>query len=297
MFCLLLLSRISVEIIFPVPVASGSFSAIAGIIGSEIVRFVLALPILVYAFKGNNIFGGICSRSKIFGWIIAVIVSVLLTAECLLTLFLSAEFTVKNLLIGGSMWTIFIVAAIFALYAAVMGTEALARTGSIIIIAVGIVTVSVILADIPYMTFSGAFSDVQADSELLITGLVSRIMRGGEYLIFAALMPYVQLKTENSAGKTGLYFALFSLLGTTVLCGLCALILRELFGLTEYPFISAASLSDLSFFKRLDGAAGAVWLLAAVFRGGLLLLSAESVISAAVSASKLKTRVKRGENN
>ncbi|MCI5578136.1 MAG: hypothetical protein MR364_01365, partial [Oscillospiraceae bacterium] len=55
--------------------------------------------------------------------------------------------------------------------------------------------------------------------------------------------------------------------------------LREMYGQCEFPFTAAASLSDISLFKRLDGFAAAVWLLCAAFRVGAMLLSAKMALT------------------
>ena len=55
-------------------------------------------------------------------------------------------------------------------------------------------------------------------------------------------------------------------------------VLGEYQSMTEYPLAAAASLSDIVLFKRLDGIASAVWLLAAAFRCGVMLFSLVSIL-------------------
>ncbi|MDE7195272.1 MAG: hypothetical protein K2O14_15080, partial [Oscillospiraceae bacterium] len=54
---------------------------------------------------------------------------------------------------------------------------------------------------------------------------------------------------------------------------------REFYGMTEYPFYAAASLSDIALLKRLDGFGAALWALCAAFRTGLMMFAAWSVIT------------------
>lgn len=277
LFCLLMLSRLSAEIVYPRTASAAAVEAISALVITELIRFALALPLIVYSFNGSNFHGAVFHKNRFFGWVGGIIAALLLIGASFRTLFFSAGFTVKNLLIGGAMWAIFIISVILAVYAAVMGTEAIARAGVIVLIAAALLTVTVVLADIPYMrptaiTGGGDFNE-------FLDEVTERFLRGGEYLIFAALLPYVDRKTNYSAGKSVLLFALFSTLITVLLCVVNCLVLREMYGLSEYPFIAAASLSDIAFFKRLDGAAAAIWMLCAVFRGGLMLLAAGKTLS------------------
>lgn len=277
LFCLLLLSRLSVEIVFPRTSSAAAVEAISALVIAELARFALALPLIVYSFKGDNIHRAVRRKNRFFGWVGALFAALLLTGASLRTLFYTSDFTVKNLLIGGSMLTVFIISVVLAVYAAVMGTEALARAGAIILIAAAVVTVAVMLADIPYMRVAAITGG--GDFDEFLGELVERFLRGGDYLIFAALLPYVEKKTPYSAGKCVLFFAMCSTLLSVLLCVVNCLVLREMYGLCEYPFIAASSLSDVAFFKRLDGAAASVWMLCAVFRSGVMLLAAGKTLS------------------
>ena len=290
LFCILLLSRLSVEIVYPRTGSAAAVDAISALVISELVRFVLALPLIIYAYHGDNVHRAVYGKNRFFGWIGALAAAGLLVGASLRILFNSSVFAVKNLLIGGTMWAIFTVSAIFAIYSAAMGVEALARAGAIILIAAALVTVTSILADIPYMKVytSSQFLGGGGDFSAFLNEIFERILRGGDYLIFAALLPYVEKRKQDSAGKCALLFALFSTLAVVSLCVVNCLVLREMYGMTEYPFVAASSLSDIAFFKRLDGAAAAVWMLCAVFRGGLLLLAAERAIAEVAKASRYR---------
>lgn len=281
LFCVLLLCRLSAEIVYPQTI-SGADTATAGeailaLIAAEIVRFVLALPIIIYSFKGMNIHRAVYRKSKFFGWCGALFAALLLVGAALRTLFNSSQFTVKNLLNGGTNWMIFAISAVFAVYAAISGAEALARSGAIFLIAAALISVTVILADIPYMSTEGL--SARGDFSTLPGDAAERVLRGGDYLIFAALLPYVNRKKSSSAGLTGMMFAVISLLCSLVITVTSCLVLRDMYGMCEYPHIAAASLADIAFFKRLDGAAAAVWTLCAAFRSGVLLFAASSAIT------------------
>lgn len=277
LFIILMLSRLSAEIVYPRTQSGAAVEAISALVISELARFALALPLIIYSFNGTNIHRAVTRKNRFFGWCGGLFSALLLLGASFRTLFYTSEFTVKNLLIGGIMWAVFIISVVFAVYAAVMGTEALGRAGAIIFAAAALITVTVILADIPYMrpaaiTGGGNFDEFLGE-------LTERFLRGGDYLIFAALLPYVNKKNRASSGKCVLFFGLFSTLAAAALCIVSCLVLRELYAGTQYPFIAAASLSDIAFFKRLDGAAAAVWILCAVFRSGVMLLAAGKTLS------------------
>lgn len=284
LFCMLMLSRLSAEIVYPRTQSGAAVEAISALVISELVRFALALPLIVYSFKGSDIHGAVTRGNRFFGWCGGLFSAALLTCAAFGTLLYTSEFTVKNLLIGGAMWSVFIISAVFAVYAAVMGTEALARAGAIFIVAAVLITAVVILADIPYMKVNAVVGGGSFDDFLGELG--NRIMRGGDYLIFAALLPYVNRRNSASSGKCVLMFALFSVLSAVLITVVNCLVLRELYGQTGYPFIAAASLSDIAFFKRLDAAAAAMWMLCAVFRSGVMLLAAWKTLLAVRSASR-----------
>lgn len=277
LFCILLLCRLSAEIVYPRTVAGTAAESVSALIIAEVVRFVLALPVIIYSFKGYSVHRAVYNRNKFFGWCGALFAALLLAAAALRTLFNSSQFAVKNLLNGGASWVVFAISAIFAVYAAITGAEALARSGAIFLIAAALVSVTVILADIPYMSTEGL--SARGSYSALLGDVVERVLRGGDYLIFAALLPYVNKKKSSSSGLAAMMFAVFSLLGGLVITLTGCLVLREMYGLCEYPHIAAASLADVAFFKRLDGGAAAVWTLCAAFRGGVLLFAAGSAVA------------------
>lgn len=279
LFCMLLVSRLSSEIVYPRTASGTGLQAVLALTVSELVRFLLALPLIIYSFGGCNIHRSVYNRNKTLGWLGAVFAALLLVAAALRTMFNLSQFAVKSLLPGGAMWIVFALAAIFAVYSALMGTEALARSGAIFLIAAAIVTITVMVADIPFITARSFDSfPVYGDNSTFIQDIIGRVMRGGDYLIFAAMLPYVSHNRKSDLGRTAVLFGVFSTAAALLICSVCCLVLREMYGQTEYPFLAAASLADISLFKRLDGFGAAVWALCAAFRCGVLLLSAEHAL-------------------
>ena len=279
LFCVLMLSRLSAEIVYPRTVSATPMEAIVAVVISEVIRFLLALPLIVYSYKGNNIHRAVYNKNRFFGWLGAIFAAILLLSASLRTLLNLSQFSAKNLVPNGVLWIIFTLAAAFAVCSAVMGTEALARSGAIFLVAAAIVTITVMLADIPYINRDSFESFTRTgDNSSLIPDIIERVMRGGDYLIFAAMLPYVSVKHHSGLGRTAVLSTLFSALSVLTVCCVNCLVLREMYGQCEFPFLAAASLSDISLFKRLDGFAAAVWSLCAAFRSGVMLLCAENAV-------------------
>lgn len=298
LFCVLMLSRLSAEIVYPRSSVGTPLEAVIAAAISELLRFVVALPVIVYSFRGANIHRAVYRKNRALGWLGAVFAGILLLAAALRTLINVSQFAVKNLLPGGAMWVVFALGVGFAVYSVVMGTEALARSGAIFLVAAALVTIAVMLGNVPYITGQSveSFSRL-GDWTSLVGDVIERAMRGGEYLIFAAMLPYVSHNRRSELGRTVLLFTLFSALAAVGITVMNCLVLREMYGLCEFPFLAAASLSDISLFKRLDGFAAAVWSLGAVFRSGVMALSAVNAVSEVYRAghSVSKTNLERGE--
>ncbi len=281
LFCMLMLSRLSAEIAFPLSGTGYGGETLLALVIAEMIRFLLALPLIIYSAKGNNFYRSAYKKNKFIGWASAVIAFLLLAGAAVKSLFHTAVFAQRSLLTKGSPIVLALIVAGFALYAAIMGAESLARSGTLFLIAAAIVTAAVMLADIPYMKFE-AMDLSRSQYNGLIKDITERLLRGGDYLVFAALLPFVAPKKEkrrlNACGAS-LFFALFSTLAGVLLCAFYCLTLREFYGMTEYPFYAAASLSDIALLKRLDGFGAALWALCAAFRTGLMMFAAWSVIT------------------
>lgn len=280
LFCVLLLSRLSAEVVYPRTSTGTPLEAVAAAAVSELLRFVVALPVIIYSFKGANVHRSVYNKSRVLGWTGAVFAGLLLLAAALRTLINLSQFAVKNLIPGGAMWLVFVIGAVFAVYSAVMGTEALARSGAIFLIAAALVTVAVMLGNIPYINIRSIESFTRfGDGTSFVSDVIERTMRGGEYLIFAAMLPYVSHNRKSELGRTVILFTVFSALAAIGITVMNCLVLREMYGLCEFPFLAAASLSDISLFKRLDGFAAAVWSLGAAFRSGVMVLAAGNAVA------------------
>lgn len=279
LFCILLLMRISAELVYPTRGGFGG-TGLAAAVTAEIIRFVVALPLIVYSFKGRAFYAAIWRRNRFWGWASAVGAAFLLGGFTARTVVYSSQFAQRILLTSTPVLLIALLLLGFAVYSAVKGAEAQARAGVLFLAAAAVITLLVILADIPYMRFDRELP--QWTTELFVTDLIDRLTRSGEYLVFAALLPYVRdggkAESGTRSGAAVLWYALAGVLSAALLCVFFGAVLGEYQSMTEYPLAAAASLSDIVLFKRLDGITGAVWTLAAAFRCGMMLFSAFSIL-------------------
>lgn len=276
LFCVLMLSRLSAEIVYPRSGADCGAETMLAVIAAELVRFVLGLPVIIYSCRKTRIYRAMCGKNRFFGPAGALGAGLLLAGAAVKTLRALAEFVGRNLAKGAPVWLLGCFAAVLAVYAAYSGAEALARSGALILAIAAVITLGVILADIPRMELNVDMPAPRRELGVFLEDVFERILRGGDYLIFAALLPYVRVK-KVSAPATVTLFAFFSALAAVLLSGFCCLVLRELYGLVEFPLPAAASVADVGFFRRLDGCVSAVWALGAALRAGLMLFSIRAV--------------------
>ncbi len=281
LFCVLLLIKLSAELVYPSDAGFGG-AGVASALTAELVRFLLALPIIIYSFKGTAFYSAIHRKNRFFGWVSAIGAALLLAGFAVRTLIYAAEFVQRSMLNKTSTLLIALLLAGFAAYAAVKGGEAMARAGALFLAVSAAVTLLVILADIPYMNRIRELPEWSGG--LYISDSWERLLRGGEYLVFAALLPYVRTedKVRNSAKtRSGTAVLLFAAASAVCAAGLCVFFgaaLGEYYSMTEYPIAAAASLSDIILFKRMDGIVCAVWALGAAFRIGVIIFAGCSII-------------------
>lgn len=128
LFCILLLMRVSSELAYP---SKGGFggSGLAAALTAEAVRFLIALPVLIYACKGGGFYAAVWRKNRFLGWVAAVGAALLLAGFVVRTAVYASGFVRRNMLLKTPQLLIALLMAAFAVYAAVKGGEALARAG------------------------------------------------------------------------------------------------------------------------------------------------------------------------
>lgn len=283
LFCILLLSRLSCEIVFP---QTGGFSAtgFAALLTAEGIRLLLALPLLIYSTRARDLYGSVAKKSRMLSVLLALFAAFFTAFLAARTILLNAEYAQRTIITGMSGAVIAVIITIFAVYIAVKGAEALARAGVLFFVVALLFTLVIVLADIPQMRMREINGAELNDSFWF--HVLEQLLRGGEYLVFAALLPRI---SKGGCG-TMLMFSLCSVVGI-VLIGIFGMsVLGEFYGIAEYPFTAAAQLADVTLFKRLDGFAGAIWTLAAAFRAGLLLYAAVGTVNSVLHIGRAEER-------
>ena len=271
LFCILLLMRVSSELAYP---SKGGFggSGLAAALTAEAVRFLIALPVLIYACKGGGFYAAVWRKNRFLGWVTAVGAALLLAGFVVRTAVYASGFVRRNMLLKTPQLLIALLMAAFAVYAAVKGGEALARAGVLFLWAAGIVTVLLILADIPYMDFGRELPEWS--TALFLTDVVERFCRNSNSV------------DRKKLGAAGFCFAAAGAVCSALFCVFFGAVLGEYYSMADYPIAAAGSLADVVLFKRLDGAACAVWSMASAFRMGVMLFAAWSVIGEVLKCSR-----------
>lgn len=279
LFCILILMRVTAELVYPTTAGFGG-TGLASVLTAEVIRFLLALPVLIYSFRGREFYAAIWRKNRLCGWACAIGAALLLALFVVRTVVYSAQFIQRNMLMRTPALLLALLVAGFAAYAAVKGCEALARSGVLFLSAAALISLLVVIADIPYIDITRKLPEW--NTPLFISDLYERLIRSGEYLVFAGLLPYVRTDGKNAAGThsgaAGMWFAGASVVCSALICVFFSSVLGEFFGMAEYPAAAAASLSDIILFKRLDGLTCAVWSLCAAFRAGVMIFSAISIV-------------------
>ncbi|MBE6901147.1 MAG: hypothetical protein E7478_01600 [Ruminococcaceae bacterium] len=211
---------------------------------------------------------------------------------------LAAALCVKLLARGGSLLmlplaVLAVLLGAFAVYAAFKGIEAISRAGLLFAAAAAILTAVVVLADVSYIELR-SFGGMQPAEDMLHL-VLERLMHCGEYLAFAAVLPYVR-KRERGIGACGavLIFALCSVTLSVLIDLFSMAVLGGFYGIVEYPFIAASGLADITLFKRLDGFSSAIWAACAALRSALLLYGSYAAIKSSMEQAGSRA-VAKGE--
>ncbi len=278
LFSVLLLCSLGGELVFPFLGGYSGEELLAVVIAAAL-RFVVAFPIIIYSFCRGSMYRDICGKSRILGWLAALVAATMLIGYAALTLANAAEYVQRNMLTHHSEWLLIALLAAFALYCAMSGAEGFSRAAVMILVLLLLLTVIVVLTDIPHMQWDRAAPSESSGG--LLNSVIKRLLSGGEYLAFAALLPHVSRNSDKhsplAAGKAALFYALC---GTLIGVGqyvFYSAVLGELYTLTEYPFTAAAQLADAVIIKRMDGIACAVAALCAAIKCGVFGYCAVSV--------------------
>ncbi len=175
-------------------------------------------------------------------------------------------------------WLLIIFVAIVCLYGIFKGTTAVLRTGVIVAAGFVVLLITVVIGISDDITLSYLYPAFIDNPRSLWGDVLAEFSKNAEGVFFISLCSQVREK----AVKSLLISIPASLLVMLFMTFLYNTVLGEYLDVTNFPFYALASLSDISVLQRLDGIDVVVWIMSAVIKLSLAMLS---VFNVAISVS------------
>ena len=166
-------------------------------------------------------------------------------------------------------WLIIISVAAVCLYGIFKGLPAVLRTGVIVGAGFLVLLLTVIIGISDDITLSYLYPALIDDPYSLTADVLSEFSKNAEGVLFAVLCLQVRQKAIKSL-FISIPLSLFAMLLMTFLYNT---VLGEYLDVTNFPFYALSSLSDISVLQRLDGIDVVMWIMSAVIKVSLLMLS------------------------
>ncbi len=179
-------------------------------------------------------------------------------------------------------WLIIIFAGIVCLYGLFKGLPAVLRTGVIAAAGFALLLITVGIGIAKNIRPDYLYPPVIDNSSAFMSEILSEFSKNAEAVIFGAVCSGVRKEAVKS-----LYVFLPLSIGALILMTfLYNTVLGEYLDITNFPFYALASLSDISVLQRLDGLDVVIWIMAAVIKLSLIMLSVFSVSLSAFGKRK-----------
>ncbi len=179
-------------------------------------------------------------------------------------------------------WFIIISLTVVCLYGIFKGLPAVLRTGVIVAAGFALLLITVVIGTGKDIRPDYLYPMLADDTSTLFGEVLTEFSKNAEAVIFAAVCPTIRKNTVKS-------FAVFLPVSFAVLILMTFLyntVLGEYLNITNFPFYALASLSDISILQRLDGLDVSIWIMAAVIKTSLLILSAFHIAESAFGNKK-----------
>lgn len=170
-------------------------------------------------------------------------------------------------------WLIILFVSTVCLYGLFKGLPAVMRSGVIISVFFLLLLLAVIAGNADNVHLHYLYPAFSDNSSTLFSDVISEFSKNGELVIFAALCSDVRDKAFRSI----FVYIPVSLSAQLLMTFLYNTILGEYLNVTSFPFYMLSALSDISLLQRLDGIDVIVWVMSAVIKLSLLVLSVYSV--------------------
>ncbi len=231
---------------------------------SYILLAVLLIPVFLWTRKNpeRSVFG----ENKLIA-VIAVIYLVMAGITTSTRLQFYASSTIFD---AAPPWFIIISLTVVCLYGIFKGLPAVMRTGVIIAAGFGLLLLTIIIGVGRDIKLSYLYPALADNTATLFGEVMTELSKNAEAVIFAAVCPRIR----RSPVKSFYVFVPVSFVVLILMTFLYNTVLGEYLNITNFPFYALASISDISVLQRLDGLDVVIWIMAAVIKTSLLMLSA-----------------------
>lgn len=275
---ILVTSRLFCEAVnFPLNNTQYNMQRFFVIITAYVILFIQFIPMLILTkkYSGESATGILTERSKILGWVSAVLVtvSVLITAISSLC---RMKFYASSTIYGQAPPALLIILPLlvcaFAVWKGIQGT---ARGGVIFAgVFVGFFILMIMsvwkLVDLKWLY--PAFIE---DGGEFFVQVWEQIGSNSEIVFFAVLSEHV----KDKAYKTVLWYVPAIMILLLITSFVEITVLGPFLGSASFPLFTVSALSDIVLFQRLDGIDVAVWTLMCIIKIALSLLCIQTVFS------------------
>lgn len=232
------------------------------IVLSYLLLLIVLVPLVLMARRYPEIF---TLRDKWGG----AVVSVYLVLGAVSTFTRLQFYSASTIFDAAPPWLIIIFVSVVCLYGLFKGTPAVLRTGVIAAAGFVVLLITVIIGISDDINLNYLYPALVDKPRTLFGDVMAEFSKNAEGVIFAAVLPSVREKAERA-----LYISIpVSLSVLLLMTFLYNTVLGEYLDVTNFPFYALASLSDISVLQRLDGIDVVVWIMGAVIKLSLLMLS------------------------
>lgn len=255
---------------FPLANTEYGMQRFAVILTAYAILFVQYIPLILLSSKypGESAMGLIIDRSKVMGWVYAVImtVSVLISSVSSMC---RMKFYASSTIFGQAPDSLLIILPLLACAFAVWkGIQSTARSGAIFAaVFVGfLILISVSTWDM--FDFKWLYPNIIDDKDKFWPQVLEQIGSNSEIIYFSVLAEHV----SEGSQRTIFWYVPVVMLILEFMHLLEVLVLGPFLSSANFPFFTVSALSNIVLFQRLDGIDVAVWTLMCIVKISLATL-------------------------
>ncbi len=236
-----------------------------------ILSYLLLIAVLIPVFIITKRKGSVFSLNDKWAAAVTIVYLILAAVSTSTRLQFYASSTIFD---AAPPWLVIIFISAVCLYGIFKGLPAVLRTGVIAGAGFLVLLITVIIGISDDITLSYLYPALIDNPSSLAGDVLSEFSKNAEGVIFAALCLRVREKAVKAL-YVSIPVSLFAMLLMTFLYNI---VLGEYLDVTNFPFYALASLSDISVLQRLDGIDAVIWIMSAVIKLSLLMLSIYTLV-------------------